>query len=69
MDTVEKKVLDVVNEVKNEQFRTLDDAVEEYGMVKVLDIWLRYEGISGYTTDILAVMDAIGWDVSVEEGW
>lgn len=69
MSTVERNVLEIVNEVKNQQFRTLDEAVEEYGVVKVFDIWLRSKGIAGYTGDILSVLDALGVDVSTEEGW
>lgn len=69
MNITERNILEIVNEVKNQQFRSLEDAVEEYGMVKVFDIWLRYEGISGYTTDILSVLDALGVDVSTEEVW
>lgn len=69
MSITERKILEIVNEVKNQQFRSLEDAIEEYGMVHVFDIWLRYEGIAGYTRDILTVLDAIGFDMSCEEGW
>jgi len=69
VEQTKQNVLEIFNEVKNTAFRTLDDAVEEYGMVYVFDCWLRYEGIVGYTRDILSVLDAVGFEISTEEGW
>lgn len=69
MDYTKQNVLEIFNEMKNTSFRTLEDAVEEYGMAYVFDCWLRYEGIVGYTRDILSVLNAVGYDVSTEEDW
>jgi len=69
VEQTKQNVLEIFNEVKNTAFRTLDDAVEEYGMAYVFDCWLRYEGIVGYTRDILSVLDAVGFEISTEEGW
>ena len=60
MDNAKQKVLEAFNEMKNTQFRTMDDAIEEYGAAYVFDCWLRHEGIIGYTRDILTVLDALG---------
>ena len=68
MDATKENVLKIFNEVKNKNYRTLEDAVEEYGAAYVFDEWLRYEGIVGYTRDILAVLDAVGM-LDFEEEW
>lgn len=67
MDDTKRNVLEIFNEMKNTSFRTLEDAVEEYGMAYVFDCWLRYEGIIGYTTDIFEVLNAVGYNISMEE--
>lgn len=67
MDYTKQNVLEIFNEMKNTSFRTLEDAVEEYGMAYVFDCWLRYEGIVGHTRDILSVLDAVGYDIATEE--
>ena len=69
MYDTKQKVLEIFNEMKNTSFRTLDDAVEEYGMAYVFDCWLRYEGIVGYTSDIFSVLNAVGFDIDMQEDW
>ncbi len=64
-----QKVLEIFNEVKNTSFRSLEDAVEENGMEYVFDVWLRYEGIVGYTSDIFEVLNAVGFNISMQEDW
>ena len=64
-----QKVLEIFNEVKNTSFRNLEDAVEENGMAYVFDVWLRYEGIVGYTSDIFEVLNAVGFNISMQEDW
>ena len=59
MENTARNVLDVFNEVKNTDFRTLNDACEEYGAEYIFDTWLRHEGIVGFTRDILAVLTAV----------
>lgn len=64
-----QKVLEIFNEVKNTSFRSLEDAVEENGMAYVFDVWLRYDGIVGYTSDIFEVLNAVGFNISMQEDW
>ena len=59
MENTARNVLEAFNETKNTNFRTLNDACEEYGAEYVFDTWLRYEGIVGCTRDILAVLHAV----------
>lgn len=68
MDNAKQNVLEAFNEMKNTQFRTIDDACEEYGAACVFDCWLRHEGIIGYTRDILTVLDALEM-LDFEEDW
>ncbi|SDA20030.1 hypothetical protein SAMN02910447_01668 [Ruminococcus sp. YE71] len=55
-DTAKQKVLEAFNEMKNTQYRTIEDAVEEYGAAYVFDCWLRHEGIIGYTRQSITSM-------------
>ena len=67
MEGPEADILRAVNADRKSDHADIGSAVEEYGMVYVLDCWLKYEGIVGYTSEILAAMEAIGFDVSYEE--
>ena len=68
IETAKENVLKAINYQKNKNFRTLGDAIEEYGAAYIFDEWLRYEGIIGYTRDILAVLNAVGM-LEYEEEW
>lgn len=59
MDNVERNLLEVFNEMKNEDFNSLSAAIEEYGAVYVFDTWLRHEGVVNRTRDILMVLGAV----------
>lgn len=68
MDNAKQKVLEAFNEMKNTQYRTIEDACEEYGAAYVFDCWLRHDGIIGHTRDILTVLDALEM-LEFEEDW
>jgi hypothetical protein len=38
-------------------------------MAYVFDVWLRYEGIVGYTSDIFEVLRAVGFNIDMQEDW
>ena len=72
-----KTVETVFNRPFKKEEKGLEDAIltalkemigEEPGTIeKLLDIWLRYEGLIGYTGEILHVMEALGYDIDTEE--
>ena len=42
---------------------TIAHALKSDSLRELLDIWLHYEGIFGYTDQILNVMEALGFEV------
>ena len=53
---MDKKLLESLNEMRDEDFTTLADAKAIYSSTEILDSWLRYEGISGYTSQIISAL-------------
>lgn len=56
---MDKQILEAVNEMCDTDFETLVDAKNSLSTYELLDAWLRYEGISGYTTQIMEVMETL----------
>ena len=54
-------------EMIGEEPGTIEKALERHYRRELLDIWLRYEGLIGYTGEILHVMEALGYDIDTEE--
>ena len=57
--TMQNKILEALREMEGTSYTSLADAQEVYSNRELLDIWLRYEGISGYTDVILDVVETI----------
>ena len=57
---MKKQLLEAFNEMNNTNFHHLSN-IKIYGYSKkeILDAYLRYEGIAGYTEKILSVIDII----------
>lgn len=64
---MEQAVLTAVREMTGEPIQTMEQALERFSRRDLLDIWLRYEGLIGYTQQILNVMEALGYDVDTTE--
>lgn len=56
---MEQELLEAVNEMQGEDFKSLDEAGKLYTNREIMDSWLRYEGISGYTNKIIAAFDTM----------
>ena len=65
--SMEQAVLTAVREMTGEPIQTMEQAHEQFSRRELLDIWLRYEGLIGYTGEILHVMEALGYDIDTEE--
>ena len=52
-------LLEAVNEMRDEEFKTIEEAKEVYTNKEILDSWLRYEGILGYTNKIMEVVNVL----------
>ena len=60
---MEAKILYALRESENEDCSTIAQALKSHSRRELLDIWLHYEGIFGYTDQILNVMEAVGVEV------
>lgn len=56
---MEDKLLEAVNEMNYEKFTSLDEAGNVYSNTEIMDSWLRYEGIIGYTDKIMAAFQVL----------
>lgn len=52
-------ILEAVNEMRDEEFKTIEEVKEVYTNKEILDSWLRYEGILGYTNKIMEVVNVL----------
>jgi len=60
---MEEKILYALQEAEDETCSTISGALKSHSPRELLDIWLHYEGIYGYTDQILNVMEALGFKV------
>lgn len=64
---MEKAILEALQEMTGEACDTIEWALEHHTRRELLDYWMRYEGLIGYTRTILHVMEALGYDVDTEQ--
>lgn len=63
---MKQAVLTAVREMTGEPIQTMEQAHEQFSRRELLDLWLRYEGVTGYTQQILNVMEVLGYDINPE---
>lgn len=64
--SMEQAVLTAVREMTGEPIQTMEQAHEQFSRRELLDLWLRYEGVTGYTQQILNVMEVLGYGIDPE---
>ncbi len=60
-----EKILEAFNETYDSNCSDFEIIKEEFSIVEILDTWLRYEGIIGYTRDIIDLLGEC--EVYIEE--
>lgn len=65
MISMREKVLEVFNETYGNRFKSFEEIRNGYDVTEILDTWLRYEGIIGYTRDIIDLLGEC--EVYIEE--
>lgn len=65
MMSMREKVLEAFNETYGNRFKSFEEIRNEYDVTEILDTWLRYEGIIGYTRDIIDLLGEC--EVYIEE--
>ena len=62
-----QELLQAAREMGVGDFTEISDALKHHSRSELLDAWLQYEGLLGYTSQILNVMEELGYDISCEE--
>lgn len=55
-----EKIIEAFNETYGNRYKSFEDIKQEYDITEILDTWLRYEGIVGYTRDIIDLLGECG---------
>lgn len=62
---MQDKIVEAFNESYGCHYEDFEEIKNEYSATEILDTWLRYEGILGYTSHIVDVLAECG--VQIEE--
>lgn len=62
---IQEKILEAFNEVYGGNYKDFDEIKDNYDVPEILDVYLRYEGIVGYTRDIIELLGEC--EVFIEE--
>ncbi|MBE6855849.1 MAG: hypothetical protein E7500_00245 [Ruminococcus sp.] len=65
MMSMREKIVEAFNETYGNRFKSFEEIRNEYDVTEILDTWLRYEGIVGYTSDIIDLLGEC--EVYIEE--
>ena len=55
-EPMQNQIIEAFNETYNCNYKSFSQIKEEYPVTEILDVWLRYEGIVGYTRDIIDLL-------------
>ena len=59
------RIVEAINERYNCRYKDLEEIRKEFSVTEILDTWLNYEGIIGYTRSIIDLLGEC--DVQIEE--
>ncbi len=62
---MQSRIIEAFNETYNCDYKNFEQVKKEYHVTEILDVWLRYEGIVGYTRDIIDLLGEC--EVYIEE--
>ena len=62
---MQEKILEAFNETYGNRYKSFEEIKSEYEVTEILDTWLRYEGIIGYTRNIIDLLGEC--EVYIEE--
>lgn len=63
---MERSLLEAFNYINETNYTTLEEIKQKYTEFEILDCWLMYEGIHGYTDDILKILKLIRFGEKTE---
>lgn len=62
---MQKKILEAFDETYGNRYKSFEEIKIQCSITEILDTWLRYEGIVGYTRDIIDLLGEC--EVYIEE--
>jgi len=62
---MQKQIITAFNETYNTDYKAFEEIQRDYSVAEILDVWLRYEGIIGYTRNIIDILGECG--IYIEE--
>jgi len=62
---MQDRIIEAFNETFGCNYRHIEEIKRDYDTTEILDTWLRYEGIVGYTRDIIDLLGEC--EVYIEE--
>ncbi|MEG0769902.1 MAG: hypothetical protein RSG59_08255 [Ruthenibacterium sp.] len=64
---MKEKLIEAVNAMWGESYTDFKEMCDELSPSEILDAWLSYEGISGYTAAITVAIRVLGWTAPDEK--
>lgn len=56
---MKEELVKTFNEMNGTEYETFEQITQEYSAESILDAWLKYEGINGYTRKIIKAVEAV----------
>ena len=53
---MQEQIIEAFNETQNTDYKRFEEIQRDFSVSEILDTWLRYEGLIGYTRDIIDLL-------------
>ncbi len=53
---MQEQIVEAFNETQNTDYKRFEEIQRDFSVAEILDTWLRYEGLIGYTRDIIDLL-------------
>ena len=63
---MEERLIETFNYMNDTEYKTIEEIKQKYTELEILDSWLTYEGVYGYTDDILKILKLIRFGEKTE---
>ena len=60
MKQVQEEIIEAFNETYRDNYEGFEEIKKRYSATEILQTWLEYEGIIGYTRDIIDLLKECG---------
>ena len=63
---MEERLIETFKYMNDTEYKTIEEIKQKYTELEILDSWLTYEGVYGYTDDILKILKLIRFGEKTE---